>query len=1156
MFEPLEDRNMPSHFSLVAPVALTKFEDEPIYGAAEGATLGVVYQDPNAEGQLTFTVSNLPQGITFNSETREFTGAAVRTTVPRHGQPRTFDVLITATDVTGESESVTWSLTIQDNTFEIVSSPSDRTDAEGTRLDWFSGIHVETTTTGPNFSGPLLFSADGLPPDLELTGDSIQGKLSYSIADTNTPSVAFLVTITVTDPVTNDAESRTFTWTVTDTNRIATVENSTNHEGDTIGLYIPYIADPTGVSVRVSGLPEGLSATDYGQGIWISGQVSFTNVSSDETSRDFPITMTLSDGASIDIRTFTWTIVNTSADLRPQPDLVQTEENQVVTFNILANDTWSLLNATPEIRVEFGSLPQHGTLVADEDLGSYSYTPEENYLGLDGFSYRLYDQVSDTYSRWTWATIAVTRAGLLAVDDYFTIPHDHSLNFTVDDLRANDIYPADGQVPSVTIDASDVTQNADGSYAYTPPEHWTGTYAFTYWLALGENRVQATVYIEVYNTPPQPGNDYYAVLHDRELRIAKSELLQNDRDLDGDGLQIISVSRPQYADSFEVLEDGTIRYVPRVGWTGMDCFTYQVSDGVSQLEGKVYIGVHNDPPIAEGEMFTLEPGESFAIFDGPIPDNYQGGRATNWAQLLANDSDPNGDLLTLQLVSDALSNNPAWHRDDELGAWIYTASTGNPSTDTGFRYYVTDRVPVTPYSPTYLAGSPVSASWIVTVTFFVLSNESGDADNNPPQVKLISVTFLGDDRYLITSDPNGLFAERDQLYDPNQWYDNGPGDEAGNGVINKDQGEHSWPVAYKREAIMEVRAGLNLGQNWTGVLWVRADSPDLDLQFPAQQVEFNNEGQKAVLLTAKQKLPDKVQYYDSFAIRWYVSFDNQNWNLFGTSKNQLYVLWGKPLIGQLYHTVVHLGTEAAKNESEPQKVFDRIWQVFTSRSVKKLGGQKALTYYGSLDLGIGTRGLLVHGNGDCEGWTIFFMDVIGAQGIPNVKQVGIFNRDDKSVQIEDSGNREHLRIRVKSADGSYQLLVKNVNFGDLVPPANLGLPPDPQGYAYYVGLQLVPLDPNNPQGPRKPRGAQGSIPGQGGSPLLQMFSNHTIVKYADKYYDPSYGQMFNSAEEWEQKALAGVAKAFSVGNIIIMGGKEKRPNQRLTWFTDEPRAGN
>jgi hypothetical protein len=1132
---------MPSHFSLVAPVALTKFEDEPIYGAAEGATLGVVYQDPNAEGQLTFTVSNLPQGITFNSETREFTGAAVRTTVPRHGQPRTFDVLITATDGTGESESVTWSLTIQDNTFEIVSSPSDRTDAEGTRLDWFSGIHVETTTTGPNFSGPLLFSADGLPPDLELTGDSIQGKLSYSIADTNTPSVAFLVTITVTDPVTNDAESRTFTWTVTDTNRIATVENSTNHEGDTIGLYIPYIADPTGVSVRVSGLPEGLSATDYGQGIWISGQVSFTNVSSDETSRDFPITMTLSDGASIDIRTFTWTIVNTSADLRPQPDLVQTEENQVVTFNILANDTWSLLNATPEIRVEFGSLPQHGTLVADEDLGSYSYTPEENYLGLDGFSYRLYDQVSDTYSRWTWATIAVTRAGLLAVDDYFTIPHDHSLNFTVDDLRANDIYPADGQVPSVTIDASDVTQNADGSYAYTPPEHWTGTYAFTYWLALGENRVQATVYIEVYNTPPQPGNDYYAVLHDRELRIAKSELLQNDRDLDGDGLQIISVSRPQYADSFEVLEDGTIRYVPRVGWTGMDCFTYQVSDGVSQLEGKVYIGVHNDPPIAEGEMFTLEPGESFAIFDGPIPDNYQGGRATNWAQLLANDSDPNGDLLTLQLVSDALSNNPAWHRDDELGAWIYTASTGNPSTDTGFRYYVTDRVPVTPYSPTYLAGSPVSASWIVTVTFFVLSNESGDADNNPPQVKLISVTFLGDKRYLITGDPTQE-KPQGQLFDQYHWNDLN-----GNGQIDQ-PAEHSWPVAYVRsngdnKTFVQVVGRLQLGQHWQGQFWVKAESAGI--KFTEQLVTLNNQNEASVLLTAANPLPERARVYDSFEVKWWVSFDNRkSWNEIGTSKNRLYVLFATPLIETRYWTVVDLSTKAAENagKNDEAAVFDAIWSQFKTLQIKRLDGQGPLKYWGrgweqaarGQKFGEDTRTLLLYLNGTCGAWSRFFLDAIQVQGIQGAEQIGIFNRHNKTAEVEREGAG---RLVIKNpGDTRFGLIVKNINFK--LKREDLEKLPD----GYLVPITLTQL--------------VGSIPVQGDDkkPIdRQAFANHVVVKYNGKYYDPSYGAgPFASAEDWERTALGAAYEETPKGVFF----RPKKEGIRLTWFTDERRPGS
>jgi hypothetical protein len=84
-------------FTLEASPAVTKYEDEPIDGGE--AYVRVVY-DPNLVGSLTFSVSDLPPGISYDPTTGEFRGAALRSAVPRNGSPVTYNATITVFDGT------------------------------------------------------------------------------------------------------------------------------------------------------------------------------------------------------------------------------------------------------------------------------------------------------------------------------------------------------------------------------------------------------------------------------------------------------------------------------------------------------------------------------------------------------------------------------------------------------------------------------------------------------------------------------------------------------------------------------------------------------------------------------------------------------------------------------------------------------------------------------------------------------------------------------------------------------------------------------------------------------------------------------------------------------------------------------------------------
>ena len=135
---------------------------------------------------------------------------------------------------------------------------------------------------------------------------------------------------------------------------------------------------------------------------------------------------------------------------------------------------------------------------------------------------------------------------------------------------------------------------------------------------------------------PVVGNDTFSVDEDDSLGliISADDLLANDSGPDGGSLMITSVTQPSHG-TLEPNGDGIWKYTPTADYFGPDGFTYTVADEAGDTaSATVTINVTpvNDPPTAGNDAFTT-------ILNTALP--------ISGASLLANDSDIDGDLLTI-----------------------------------------------------------------------------------------------------------------------------------------------------------------------------------------------------------------------------------------------------------------------------------------------------------------------------------------------------------------------------------------------------------------------------------------------------------------------------------------------------------------------------
>ncbi len=164
-------------------------------------------------------------------------------------------------------------------------------------------------------------------------------------------------------------------------------------------------------------------------------------------------------------------------------------------------------------------------------------------------------------------------------------------------------------------------------------------------------------------------------------------VLANDSDPDGNPLTITAVSQPQNGSA--TISGSNVSYQPGASFIGTDTFTYTISDGQGGTAmATVTITIAGRPPIANPDAATTASGVPVTI---PV---------------LANDTDPDGDALTVAAVGTAANGALTLNSN---GSVTYTPAAGFVGNDS-FTYTLRDATGATATGTVTITVTPVSSN--------------------------------------------------------------------------------------------------------------------------------------------------------------------------------------------------------------------------------------------------------------------------------------------------------------------------------------------------------------------------------------------------------------------------------------------------------------
>lgn len=318
--------------------------------------------------------------------------------------------------------------------------------------------------------------------------------------------------------------------------------------------------------------------------------------------------------------------------------------------------------------------PLFGSLDLRAD-GSFTYVPEADAFGLDGFEVGTADGL---------ASVQVI-VDVLAVDDSPRVLADAAFVATEELPLVASLAPfvvePDGELLSFVVQlppaSGELFVDADGVFTYSPDPDFFGEDSFGYTASdPGGASATGVVWIDVADVPDAPValGSFWATEEDVPLVVAAVDgLLRGSFDADGDGLTAAIVDPPA-SGVIELAPDGGFLFTPEADLAGDVLFRWVVTDGVLSsppVEGVIAVGAVDDPPRTQLDAFVVVQGE---VLDVPAPG------------VLAGDFDPEGLGLVASLTTSTANGTLTFETD---GGFVYTPDPLFVGAD-GFVYEASD----------------------------------------------------------------------------------------------------------------------------------------------------------------------------------------------------------------------------------------------------------------------------------------------------------------------------------------------------------------------------------------------------------------------------------------------------------------------------------
>ncbi len=355
---------------------------------------------------------------------------------------------------------------------------------------------------------------------------------------------------------------------------------------------------------------------------------TFTYTPNADFNGEDSFTYQVANAAGVDTATVRLTVNPVNDAPVAQPANVAGDEDTVISGMLAAADVEG-----DDLTFLIESGPANG-VVALEANGAFTYTPDTDFNGVDGFTFTVLDGQGGAATQTATITVNAVNDAPVAGDDLFTTPEDTPILLDPAVLLANDTDIDGDQLTFagfIGITNGRIDTQPDGTVLFTPAENFVGVAELRYQVRDdGVLFAQGSVFIDVIEVNDSPVAQPTNVSGDEDTLI--SGMLEAT-DVDGDDLTFLIESGPANG-VMALAADGAFTYTPEADFNGVDGFTFTVLDGQggeATQAATITVNAVNDAPVAVDDLFTT-PEDTPILLDPAV--------------LLANDTDVDGDQLT------------------------------------------------------------------------------------------------------------------------------------------------------------------------------------------------------------------------------------------------------------------------------------------------------------------------------------------------------------------------------------------------------------------------------------------------------------------------------------------------------------------------------